>query len=90
MADEILPRSPAGPRGSRPNAPLGGYQGIDGVVAASLGLMAAVTWQLTRAAVVDLPTVLIAATAALVLFRRRPNSTWLILGGAAAGWLLRG
>ncbi len=72
----------------RASLALGGC--LDGVVAASLGLMAAVTWQLTRAAVVDLPTVLIAATAALVLFRRRPNSTWLILGGAAAGWLLRG
>ena len=70
----------------RASRALGGC--LDGVVAASLGLMAAVTWQLTRAAVVDLPTVLIAATAAAALFRWRPNSTWLILGGAAAGWLL--
>ncbi len=72
----------------RASRTLGGC--LDGVVAASLGLMAAVTWQLARAAVVDLPTALIAAAAALVLFRWRPNSTWLILGGAAAGWLLRG
>ena len=70
----------------RASRALGGC--LDGVVAASLGLMAAVTWQLTRAAVVDLPTVLIAAAAAAALFRWRPNSTWLILGGAAAGWLL--
>ena len=63
---------------------------LDGVVAASLGLMAAVTWQLARAAVVDVPAALIAVAAAVVLLRWRPNSTWLILGGAAAGWLLRG
>ena len=61
---------------------------LDGVVAASLGLMAAVTWQLARAAVVDLPTALIVVAAGVALFRWRPNSTWLILGGAAAGWLL--
>ena len=63
---------------------------LDGVVAASLGLMAAVTWQLARAAVVDLPAALIAVAAMMVLLRWRPNSTWLILGGAATGWLLRG
>ena len=72
----------------RASRALGGC--LDGVVAASLGLMAAVTWQLARAAVVDLPAALIAAAAAVVLFRWRPNSSWLILGGAAAGWLLRG
>ena len=72
----------------RASRPLGGC--LDGVVAASLGLMAAVTWQLARAAVVDLPTALIVIAAAVALFRWRPNSTWLILGGAAAGWLLRG
>ena len=70
----------------RASRALGGC--LDGVVAASLGLMAAVTWQLARAAVVDLPTVLIVVAAAVILFRWRPNSTWLILGGAAAGWLL--
>ena len=72
----------------RASRALGGC--LDGVVAASLGLMAAVTWQLAQAAVVDVTTALITSTAALLLFRWRPNSTWLILGGAAAGWLLRG
>ena len=72
----------------RASRALGGL--LDGVVAASLGLMAAVTWQLAQAAVVDMTTGLITSTAAVVLFRWRPNSTWLILGGAAAGWLLRG
>ena len=72
----------------RASRALGGC--LDGVVAASLGLMAAVTWLLARAAVSDLPTALIAAAAAVVLLRWRPNSTWLILGGAAAGWVLQG
>ncbi len=72
----------------RASQALGGC--LDGVVAASLGLMAAVTWQLAQAAVVDVPTALIASTAAVALFRWRPNSTWLILGGAAAGWFLGG
>ena len=72
----------------RASQALGGC--LDGVVAASLGLMAAVTWQLAQAAVVDVPTALIACTAAVALFRWRPNSTWLILGGAAAGWFLGG
>ena len=63
---------------------------LDGVIAASRGLMASVTWLLGRAALVDLPTVTIAAAGAAVLFAWRPTATWLILGGAVAGWLLRG
>ena len=80
LTQPLIPRLRASPA-------LGGC--LDGVVAASLGLMAAVTWQLARAALVDLPAALIAGASAVVLFRWRPNSTWLILGGAAAGWLLR-
>ena len=60
------------------------------MIAASLGLMASVTWLLGRAALVDLHTVIIAAGAAAVLLVWRPNATWLILGGAAAGWILSG
>jgi chromate transporter len=60
---------------------------LDGVIAASLGLMAAVTWQLGRASLIDLPTALIALAALVLLFRFRLNSTWLILGGGAAGFL---
>ena len=63
---------------------------LDGVIAASLGLMGSVTWLLGRAALVDLPTVAIAAAGAAVLILWRPNATWLILGGALAGWLLGG
>lgn len=60
---------------------------LDGVNAASLGLMGAVTWQLGQAAVVDGVTALILAGAALLLLRFRVNSTWLIAGGALLGWL---
>ena len=63
---------------------------LDGVVATSLGLMLAVTWQLARAAVSDVATAGLAATAAVVLVVWKPNSSWLILAGAAAGWLLHG
>ena len=58
---------------------------LDGVNAAALGLMAAVTWELGRAAVVDWLTALLAVGAAALLLRWRVNSTWLVLGGAAAG-----
>jgi chromate transporter len=58
---------------------------LDGVNVASLGLMAAVSAQLARTAVVDAPTagIAIASLALLLLFR--VNSTWLIAGGALLG-----
>jgi chromate transporter len=62
---------------------------LDGVNAVSLGLMAAVTLQLAKDALVDPLTVALAAGAALALFRFRLNSIWLIIAGAAIG-LLRG
>ena len=62
---------------------------VDGVVAASLGLMIAVTWHLGRAAIVDLPTAGLLAASGVVLAVWRPNSTWLIGGGAVLGWMLR-
>jgi chromate transporter len=62
---------------------------LDGVNIASLGLMAAVTWQLGRAALVDPLTVTLALVSALLLFRFKVNSTWLVLGGAAVGILSR-
>jgi chromate transporter len=59
---------------------------LDGVNVASLALMAVVTVQLGAAALIDVPTVLIAALSAFVLVRFRVNATWLVLGGAALGW----
>jgi chromate transporter len=61
---------------------------LDGVNAASLALMAAVTWHLARAALVDPFTILEAGLCLLLLTRYRVNSAWLVLGGAAAGLLI--
>jgi chromate transporter len=61
---------------------------LDGVNVASLALMAVVTWQLGRAALVDPPTVALAALAGLALIRFHVNSAWLILGGGLAGLIL--
>ena len=58
---------------------------LDGVNVASLALMAAVTLQLVRAAVIDVPTALLAGASLLLLVRWKLNTTWLILGGALAG-----
>lgn len=58
---------------------------LDGVNVASLALMAVVTWQLGRAALVDWLTITLAVAATIWLLCYRVNSTWLILGGAALG-----
>jgi chromate transporter len=60
---------------------------LDGVNVASLGLMAAVTWQLGRASLVDPLTILVALISFGLLMRLKVNSTWLIAGGALVGWL---
>ena len=78
----VLISSPLIPR-IRESAWAGGL--LDGVNAASLGLMAAVTWQLGRAAVIDLTTAALALLSAMLLLRYTVNSTWLIAGGAAIG-----
>ena len=62
---------------------------LDGVNAASLALMAGVTVQLGRAAIVDGWTVGIALAAGAVLLLRPINSAWLVGGGALVGLLLR-
>jgi chromate transporter len=48
--------------------------------------MALVTAQLAGAALVDVPTLALAGAAAVALLRFDLGSTWLIAGGAAAGW----
>jgi chromate transporter len=63
---------------------------LDGVNAASLALMAAVTLRLGVAALVDAPTIAIAAVSAVVLIRYRPNSAWLVLAGGVIGAALAG
>jgi chromate transporter len=58
---------------------------LDGVNVASLALMAVVSWQLGRAAIVDLPTGVLAVVSLILLLRFRLNSAWLILGGGLVG-----
>jgi len=72
----LLPRL----RGSRRAAAF-----LDGVNVAALGLMAAVTWQLGRAAVVDPLTAALALAAAVLLMSTRVNSVWLLAAGGALG-----
>jgi chromate transporter len=61
---------------------------LDGVNAASLGLMAGVTYTLGRVAVVDWVTVGLALVSAIALFRFKVNSAWLVLAGGAIGLLI--
>jgi chromate transporter len=61
---------------------------LDGVIIASLVLMASVTYSLGRDAVIDLPTALLALGSAVLLVRFRLNSLWLVLGGTLIGFLV--
>ena len=61
---------------------------LDGINVGSLALMAVVTVQLGQAALVDWFTIAIAALSALLLFRWRINSVWLIAGSALLGILV--
>ena len=61
---------------------------LDGVNVASLALMATVTWELARTALIDWTTIVEAVVSAAVLFRFRVNSAWLVLAGAALGFAL--
>lgn len=63
---------------------------LDGVNVASLALMAVVLGQLSRVALIDGPTIALAALSVLLLIKFRINSAWLVGGGAAVGlirWL---
>jgi chromate transporter len=60
---------------------------LDGVNAASLALMAVVTWQLGRAALVDWVAIALALVSAWLLIRYKINSAWLVLGGGIVGLL---
>ena len=62
---------------------------LDGVSVGALALMTGVTWQLGRAAIVDVPTTVLAVAGAILLLRLRVNPTWLVLLGAASGVLIK-
>jgi chromate transporter len=58
---------------------------LDGVNAAAVALMAFVGFQFARETVTSPLAVVIAAVAAVLVFRFRVNSAWVVLGGAVAG-----
>jgi chromate transporter len=63
---------------------------LDGVNVAALALMAVVGVQLARAAIVDVPTTLLALVSAVALFRWRVGSAWLVSGGGLLGAVIHG
>ena len=63
---------------------------LDGVVVGSLALMGAVAWQLGRAAIIDIPTVVIAIAGTALLLTLRIKPAWLIVAAGIFGWLYRG
>ncbi|MGF1516034.1 MAG: chromate efflux transporter [Elainellaceae cyanobacterium] len=69
---------------------------LDGINAASLGLMAVVTLTLARAALLEAPTVqlriaaaLLALASAVAVFKYKINSAWIVLAGGVIGFLLQ-
>jgi chromate transporter len=60
---------------------------LDGVNVGALGLMAGVTWQLGRAALVDWFTLILALVSVALIFGFKINSAWLVLGGGVLGLL---
>ena len=62
---------------------------LDGLNAAAVALMAFVGFVFARATLLSAPAAVICAIAALLLFRYRINSAWLVLFGALAGVLSR-
>lgn len=62
---------------------------LDGINAASLGLMAAVTFTLGQTALVDLLSVVLALVSAIVVFCFKVNSAWLVLAGGIVGLVVQ-
>jgi chromate transporter len=63
---------------------------LDGVNFASLGLMAGVLVELSRANLNNAFGLALALVSLFLLLRLKVNATWLILGGGLAGWLWYG
>jgi chromate transporter len=78
MSNPLIPRL-------RRSSWAGGF--LDGANAASVALMAVVTWELAQSAVIDWLTAALAVVAATLLFATRLNSAWLVAGGALVGGL---
>lgn len=60
---------------------------LDGVNVTALALMAVVTWQLAREAIVDVATTAAALATVVLLIQFRVNTLWLIAGGVGLGFL---
>ncbi|GII83525.1 chromate transporter [Sphaerisporangium siamense] len=58
---------------------------LDGLNAAAFALMAGVSYELGRAAIIDWPTAAIALVTLALLWRTRLNNAWYIAGGALIG-----
>ena len=62
---------------------------LDGVNAASLGLMAGVTVQLGQTAIIDIFTIVLLLVTLFVMFRLKVNPIWLIIGSGLFGVLYK-
>lgn len=62
---------------------------LDGLNVASVAVMAGVTWELARSAIVDVFSAAMAAIAVVVLWRWKINSAWLVVGAAVIAWVVR-
>jgi chromate transporter len=62
---------------------------LDGVNVASLALIAAVTWQLGRASLINARSILLTVVSLVALLRFRVNTAWLVLLGAIVGLVSR-
>jgi chromate transporter len=62
---------------------------LDGVIAASLALMAVVAIQLARASIVDRFTLAVFIVSLIALLRFRVNSAWVVLAAAVIGFVSR-
>jgi chromate transporter len=58
---------------------------LDGVNAASLGLMAVVAYTLAQAALIDFLTIILMLLSLLAVFRFKINSAWLVIAGGVVG-----
>jgi chromate transporter len=62
---------------------------LDGIIVASLGMMAGVTWQLAAPLMMDPLSIVFILASGFLLVYFRINSTWLILAGALAGLVFK-
>ncbi|MBM3944969.1 MAG: chromate transporter, partial [SAR202 cluster bacterium] len=62
---------------------------LDGINAASVGLIGGVVWQLGRAAVTDVFTIAVLLVSFLIVWRTKVNTVWVIAAAAVVGVVYR-